>query len=213
MHAHLNRSGKSYNPTRSQKAAPSDLSSCYNSHLNTRFLQRNPLAKLFKSSGLATQSLVLHASNSSPNPSTDQFDTGTWQVPQKQGTEIPPSEHWTSSHHAPPPPPPKKTHTHQALAIGATSRENFNSTLRTQWTQDLSEIFSQTQRMMGCILTKAPNPHQLLQKDVSSRMPSLHQSHTPVATNPRARSRGQITDPATKPRAPERAGRETNIYI
>jgi hypothetical protein len=97
-------------------------------------------------------------------------------------------EHWTSSHHDPPPPP--KKHTHQALAIGATSRENFNSTLRTQWTQDLSEIFSQTQRMMGCILTKAPYPHQLLQKDVSSRMPSLHQSHTPVATNPRARLHG-----------------------
>lgn len=102
-----------------------------------------------------------------------------------QNTELP---HITTHHHH-----HQKTHTQQALAIGATSRENFKSTLRTQWTQDLSEIFSQTQRMMGCILTKAPNPHQLLQKDVSSRMPSLHQSHTPVATNPRARSRGQIT--------------------
>jgi len=92
MHAHLNKSQVLTQPE-TKKAR--SLGSCYNSHSDTKFLQRNPLANQKLSKKIQFDDPIPDTSNFDLNPNTDQFHTGASQVPTKQGAENSSSEHLT----------------------------------------------------------------------------------------------------------------------
>jgi len=73
MHAHLNKSQVLTQPE-TKKAR--SLGSCYNSHSDTKFLQRNPLANQKLSKKIQFDDPIPDTSNFDLNPNTDQFHTG-----------------------------------------------------------------------------------------------------------------------------------------